>query len=115
MVHTINPSVDLSQHDDVTISELWHSDLGNTLTQTMHDGLEALIASGATSWEAMRIVLDRTTRTVTMDRQYTTLEQANDRLAWLEANIPGTTTNFTRTNLSSIDNTSITEPGAFVI
>ena len=115
IVYTINPALDLSDHDDFTAGDLMHTEYGNSITESLVSSLNQLVQEGVTAHEQARIVLDRPARTFTIERPFTTLAAADARKTWIESNIPGTTATFTRSLLEVNDNTSVANPGVFTI
>lgn len=115
IVYSINPALDLSEHDDFTIMDLMHTEYGPAAAESLVTTINQLIQQGVTAQEQCRIEFNRSARTFTVDRPFTTLSAAEERKSWIEANLPATTTNFTRTVLETADNTTVDNPGTFTV
>jgi len=115
IVYTINPALDLADHDDCTIAEVMHDEYGTTIVESLLSTLNNLLQEGVTSPDLCRIVFDRPNHTMSIERTFTTLAMAESRKTWIESDIPVSTATFTRTVLEINDNTTVTEAGAFTI
>lgn len=115
IVYSINPALDLSEHDDFTITDLMHTEYGPTVMEALVTTINQLIQQGITDQDQSRIEFNRAARTFSIERPFTTLAAADDRKAWIEANLPASTTNFTRAVLQTADNTTVANPGTFTI
>ena len=115
VVYSINPALDLTEHDDFTIVDLMHTEYGTGVAESLVTSINQLIQQGVTDQEQCHIEFNRPARTFTIDRPFTTLAAAADRKTWIEANIPASTANFTRSVLETTDNATVANPGTFTI
>lgn len=105
VTYSINPAVDLTNADESVAMSMLHEEFGPTAKTALINTITQLMQSGVTSYGLS--VLDKDTRKLIFERQYTSAAAAEDRKSWLQTNLPSSTANFTVDSIDVVDNTEL--------
>ena len=108
IVYNLNPSMDLSTHDDFTLAKLMHEEFGDSVMQSINSSMEDLVRQGLTETDKMRAVVDPAAKTFLIEREFTTAATAEGRKTWIESNTAASIGSFTRGSLTVTDNATLT-------
>lgn len=116
IVYNVAPTVDMSSVDPVgDVVNVMQQDLTESVSNSLAQQIEQAVTNGHTQWESSQNTLDRGNKTMTIERQFTTLEAANAHKTWIESNVPASTANFTLTSITVTDNAELLMHGPTLI
>lgn len=111
-VYTIDPSYDLALIDSQELQHVWMGTLEPEVEIQRENFLQMEINSGTTTLMDFAAILDKTARTYTRSRDYTTLEAAQNRKQFMDDVIgPDIGAPFTFTQSFITEDASLTEKG----
>ena len=82
--------VPTSELDAETINDLWYTSLGSAINDARVQQNEDGVSAGTTSPGDSLITYNKGAATLVRQRQWTTLAAAQDKITWLDNNIPST-------------------------
>lgn len=111
-VYSISDAVDLSSFDAAQANNQWQLDLEYADKLSGWRSTSDLEQSNSkTSLEDFCIKLDKTARTLTRQRLFSTISDADAKKTWITANVPGTFGIFSFVSAVTQDSAVLTESG----
>jgi hypothetical protein len=114
-VYNIGPGVDISASSAESIDAIFPGAVSPEYDELRQQRTAEEIASGVLLPSDFLALLERATRTLTYQRQYTTLAAAQDRKTWSEANIPETFGDFFRGDIIITEDMAMTSRGYITV
>jgi hypothetical protein len=111
-IYNIDPSFDLTNIDSRELQHVWIATLPPEIEVQRQDHLQLEISEGVTLLQDFAMVLDKTARTYTRNRQYTTLAAAQERKVFQDSVIiPEVGAPFTIVSSTVLDDVTIVDIG----